>query len=288
MRANHTPVIAGAVLLAILTVSISVLAAPSIPHVFYGKALINGASAPDGTLVTAKIRGVEVAATTTASGEYGKPVGSFYVEDPDSNRAGKTVEFFVNGIKGGEAFFANAEFTLLDLSVTQAAPAAGGGGGGGGGGGRARAAVCTENWTCSDWLPCFNNRQERVCTDQNSCGTAVNKPLEERECFSQPVPASCAVDWSCTDWSPCFAGVQTRTCTDLNNCGSDFNRPESIKACGVHPDTPLGITGLVIGNISLYAPYILLVLIIIAAGVFLAWKRPWIKKQPWQGAASGF
>jgi len=41
---------------------------------------------------------------------------------------------------------------------------------------------CVEDWTCTDWSECVNNKQTRTCTDENNCGTTVNKPIEERAC----------------------------------------------------------------------------------------------------------
>jgi hypothetical protein len=43
-------------------------------------------------------------------------------------------------------------------------------------------AVCQERWVCSDWSACVNKLQTRTCTDENNCGTDLNKPLESQPC----------------------------------------------------------------------------------------------------------
>ena len=134
-------------------------AIPGIPHQFYGDVMINGAPAPDGSTVTAKIDGVEVASTTTSEGRYGyEPI--FYVEDPDGSpantRAGKTINFFINGIDtGATAIFANGETTELDLSITTGGGSPGGGGGGGGssGGGGSKTTETTTTTQPEEVVP---------------------------------------------------------------------------------------------------------------------------------------
>ena len=43
---------------------------------------------------------------------------------------------------------------------------------------------CTENWSCSGYGVCHEGKQSRVCTDINSCGTTVEKPIGEQTCSS--------------------------------------------------------------------------------------------------------
>ena len=79
------------------------LAVPSPPHWFYGSVNINGSPAPDGTTVTARINGIDVASTTTSGGKYGYVNPLFYVPDTDpSTRPGETISFFVNGVDTGQ------------------------------------------------------------------------------------------------------------------------------------------------------------------------------------------
>jgi len=42
--------------------------------------------------------------------------------------------------------------------------------------------ICEENWKCSEWFECFNNKQKRVCTDLNNCGTTIKKPKTVQKC----------------------------------------------------------------------------------------------------------
>lgn len=209
-------------------------AAPGTPHQFYGSVTTNGHAAVDGLLITAQIEGEDVSATVTKDGYYGLSPDIFYVTDPQTSvspaeppRSGKTIEFFVNGVKAADYVFENGASTSLDLSVEGDFPAlpsdddSDDGGsplllkGGGSplllkGGGTPPPAPsanetnetdetievvledeeeivvattgCTPNWYCSDWLDCVNNKEKRVCTDSNSCGTDEDKPATERAC----------------------------------------------------------------------------------------------------------
>lgn len=47
--------------------------------------------------------------------------------------------------------------------------------------------TCVERWTCGEWGECINSQKMRICTDQNSCGTAYSKPGETTTCtIEQP------------------------------------------------------------------------------------------------------
>jgi len=190
------------------------LAVPGIPHAFYGSVAWNGQPAPDGTTITAKINGVEVASTTTSGGKYGYPIGAFYVADPSNDRSGKTINFFVNGVDtGATANFCTGCFNLcginpqncasIDLSASggTSPPAPGGGGGsspsgptGGTTGGTTTGNQttsgttpqgCQEKWTCSEWGECKDGVQARTCTDANKCGTINNEPFSSQPCTSE-------------------------------------------------------------------------------------------------------
>ena len=41
---------------------------------------------------------------------------------------------------------------------------------------------CKENWICSEWLECTNEKEKRSCFDINNCGTSLKKPEIERTC----------------------------------------------------------------------------------------------------------
>lgn len=205
-----------------LIAAVSVNAQPSPPNQFFGSVAINGVAAPDGVLVEARISGQFVAGTTTAGGGYGYSPNIFYVTNNDGSREGKTVEFYVQNVKAGQAVFHTGESTQLDLSASIAnfcgdtrcdsgescsscssdcgacAPSGGGGGGsvsGGTGTGTtggqsqqsSQPAGCTESWICTDWNECSNSLQKRVCADVNRCGTNTSKPIETQSCVTPKI-----------------------------------------------------------------------------------------------------
>ncbi len=94
---------------------------PAIPHAFYGTLTISGSPAPVGTVVTAKVGGVQCGSiTTTVAGQYGGS-GAF---DPKLNvtgeiETGATISFFVNGVDTGQTYaFSPGAVTQLNLTVT--------------------------------------------------------------------------------------------------------------------------------------------------------------------------
>lgn len=100
-----------------LLIPILTLAAPGIPHQFYGTVSFTNGDTPDGLLVEAKIDNISVGSTITGEGRYGDSV--FYVTDPDSDRNGKTIKFYVSGIDSGETeTFVNGESTNLNLTIS--------------------------------------------------------------------------------------------------------------------------------------------------------------------------
>ncbi len=195
--------------IAFLLVVSSVFAIPGVPHHVDGTVTINGAPAPDGTVVSARISGTEVVSNTILGGYYGRdgaPIFKIPDTDPPS-RAGQTVNFFVNGVDSGSTIiFQNGASTHLNLAATIAAPPGSGGSGGGGGGGSGGSGItgqttaptnttppanpvntqesgpCTERWLCTDWSWCVNSFQTRQCEDVNKCGTDIYGPLESQPC----------------------------------------------------------------------------------------------------------
>ena len=182
----------------LLLISNIVLAVPGQSNSFYGSVLINGSPAPDGTIVTAEINGIQVADTITSGGRYGYPGDSFDVEDPNSALAGKEIKFFVNGVDTKQtAFFVNGNIVELDLSVVIESSSGGAPSGGSGGtapsssgtttptttGGTTQTDEgCQERWTCSDWGACENGLQTRTCVDENECGTNSREPFSSQPC----------------------------------------------------------------------------------------------------------
>ncbi len=64
-------------------------------------------------------------------------------------------------------------------------------GGGGstrvGGGSGSTSYVCYENWQCSDWSACANEKQTRTCEDLEKCGTTITKPTEFQACYPEVI-----------------------------------------------------------------------------------------------------
>jgi len=103
--------------LSLLFISAFVFAAPGIPNRFHGYVNFLNGPAPNGLLVEAKIDGTTVANITTVFPNNGKPAFLFDVTDPDNNRAGKNVTFYVQGNYVGSATFINGESTELNFTI---------------------------------------------------------------------------------------------------------------------------------------------------------------------------
>jgi len=213
-----------------------VSAIPGIPHQFYGSVTLNGQPAPDGTIIVAKINGIEVARTTTKDGKYGyNPI--FYIDDPNNDRSGKEIRFFVNGIDTGQTkYFCNSCVTELNLTASSSSTPPSGPSGPG------------------------------------PSAPAPSMPTENQEKEEEPTAQTCEERWVCTEWSVCADGVQTRTCTDQNNCGTEENKPLETQPCSMKEEseqqseeTPTqDITGMFISTISNPAFALVIILAIIA------------------------
>jgi len=101
----------------------TVFAIPGIPHQFKGTVTINGSPAPDGTIVDAVVEG-DTFRTGSISGVFGTdPADPFFVKDPNGGRAGKTIEFFVDGTSVFTKTFENGVFTNLgNFDITREEP----------------------------------------------------------------------------------------------------------------------------------------------------------------------
>jgi len=88
--------------------------------------------------------------------------------------------------------------------------------------------TCTPSWNCTSWTSCYNNQQNRTCTDYNFCGTTSGRPVTTQSCTSN---SSCTENWQCTSWSSCSNGQQTKICTDYNFCGTTNNKPATTQSC---------------------------------------------------------
>ncbi len=93
-------------------------AAPGIPHQFYGSVDFSNGPAPDNLVVEARIGGEVVASTSITDGKYGFTPNLFFVRDPESNRSGEEINFFVSGIDTEQsAVFVNGGYSNKDLTV---------------------------------------------------------------------------------------------------------------------------------------------------------------------------
>ena len=94
---------------------------PALPHQFYGTVTINGATAPDGTRVSAEVDGVEARTGHTREGKYGYDTGDLFRVDGAAGD-GDEVVFKVNGVVAEETgVFKSGGSTELNLSATQTA-----------------------------------------------------------------------------------------------------------------------------------------------------------------------
>jgi hypothetical protein len=225
-------------------------AVPMQPHQFYGSVAINSAPAADGSTIDAKIDGITAATTTTEGGRYGySPI--FYVPDPNGNRAGRIVSFYVNGVNTGEtAIFTNGLSTRVNLAITvEQLPSSGGGGGssgGGGGGGGGLPPAQQQNTTNTTYL------------------------VQDVTQTTEPVPATgpCTERWLCTDWSSCSEGLQSRTCEDVNKCGSDLYKPMESQPCSTVEKAAPPLTAFAIADPTVIGG-IIAAIVIIAAILYL-------------------
>jgi hypothetical protein len=105
-------------LLTLIFISIALVSAvPGIPHQFYGDVIVNGKQAPDNNKIIARIDGDEYK-TAGENGKYGYSPDIFYIEDPDGNQRGETINFFVGGMPAGSAIFQNNGYTKLNFDLT--------------------------------------------------------------------------------------------------------------------------------------------------------------------------
>jgi len=195
-----------------LLLAISMVSAqPSLqpPHLFYGNVVVNGQSASDGVLVTAKIGNSDVGFDTIEDGFY-----TIVVQDPYGDRVGEEVKFFIGGKYTEESGIFSNEIsakTNVDLDIDgelycgdyicsdsescsscsedcsecESSSSSSGGGGGGGSGGPSivvQYTDCEPDWECTDWLDCTTGIQKRACIDANKCEEDTSMPETEREC----------------------------------------------------------------------------------------------------------
>ena len=205
--------------LTILFVNV-VVGIPGVPHQFYGEVKINGNPAPDG--VEIKVYDADdnkyVAGTFTKEGKYGyEPI--FYIPDPEGNRAGHTLEFYVAGVKAMEYTFENGMSTELDLSVNIQNFCGDG--------------ICDSGESCAicpeDCGVCSTGDSGGGSDGKGSGGAWItssgiknsnvtaNNATNEKTNIANAENETCVENWKCTEWFECFNGKQRRICIDLNN-----------------------------------------------------------------------
>jgi len=111
------------VILALLLSVIPAYAIPPVPHAFYGTLTMDGSPAPVGTVVTAKVGGVQYGTiTTTVEGQYGSsdPLGDRLLVAPGEGdiETGDTIYFYADGNVANQTYaFDPDEVTELDLTT---------------------------------------------------------------------------------------------------------------------------------------------------------------------------
>ncbi len=116
-----------------------------------------------------------------------------------------------------------------------------------------QSAACTEDWTCTEWSSCENNRQTRTCTDRNVCATEENKSAESQTCEIEPK-------------TPKYISAH-----DIPDTKEDEEK-RVLTSSDRTAQEDMGPTGLAASTISKYAPgldSIMIVLIAIIVGIFL-------------------
>jgi hypothetical protein len=109
---------------------------PSMPHQFFGTVkFTDGVAVPNGMTVKAKINGSVAGSSVTANGNYGYSPNLLFALDNQGVNAGKTVEFYVDGVKANtfpeSAIFMNGNSSQVNLTIptpTTPTPTSGGGG----------------------------------------------------------------------------------------------------------------------------------------------------------------
>ncbi len=114
-----------ALLLSLWAVPVHAQSLPPIPHAFHGTVTIHGESASVGTIVTAKVSGVECGSyIVKVAGRYGDRSTADYLAAGGYIHEGDTINFYVNGVDTTQraTFEPGGGPTELNLSVTIARP----------------------------------------------------------------------------------------------------------------------------------------------------------------------
>ena len=96
------------------------LAAPGIPHQFYGLVNFTNGPAADGLLVEARVNNVVVGSANTSGGKYGYMPSLLFAAKSDGDWNEEIVEFYVGGIKAttpATVTLTKGGYTNLDLTI---------------------------------------------------------------------------------------------------------------------------------------------------------------------------
>ena len=122
MKRKIRLVVCSFLVLALLLWATPALALPPLPHAFYGTVTINSNTAATGTVVSAKINGVDAGSyTTTVVGQYGSLAERDYLAvSRDGANDGDTINFYVNGYDTNQTatFNVGGGPTVVNLSLT--------------------------------------------------------------------------------------------------------------------------------------------------------------------------
>lgn len=105
-----------------------------IPHQFWGTVTFNEAPASEGLSIEARIDDITVKESSTKDGKYGFD-SLFIIIDPDADREGKNVVFYVDGIEATSFIYGNGLTTELNLAASGSTNTGGTSGGGSSGSG---------------------------------------------------------------------------------------------------------------------------------------------------------
>ncbi|MDO8552223.1 MAG: hypothetical protein Q7S01_01685 [bacterium] len=121
MKTTSLKIVTATVFLGFLIPVIAFAQGPGIPHKFFGTATYtNGSNITSGSVIV-KIGTTQVASESISSGKYGYNPDLLFVTDPDNNRTGSILKFFIDSVDtGATAVFANGEHT--ELNFTTAVP----------------------------------------------------------------------------------------------------------------------------------------------------------------------
>jgi hypothetical protein len=279
-----------------LGVCASVFATPGVPHQFYGSVTSNGNAVADDLMITVKIGSTEVAATVTKDSAYGKSPDIFYVQDPNNNRAGKNLEFYVNGIKATGYTFSNGASTRLNLDVA-GLPVPLSCGDGSCNNGETCSTCSSDCGSCSTGgspifakgsggggSPVFAKGGIVITTTTTTLAGQQTTPEDTTagatNLDTSVIPTACIADWTCSGWLDCINGQQKRICVDSNRCGDDSTRPLETQTCLTAEEAKErglnGITGwatATFGKTTLTVSLIVVVLAAIAVMIFILRKR---------------